>query len=80
MPFLVACFPLNWDRWNTLKNHKTISNIDRMDPDPKIEYVEGNARRIRWKANNIKSKFRRELILAVGKEDDQESRIVKSSK
>ena len=47
-------------------NQDNTANIDRMYPDPKVGYVEGNLRRISWKANNIKSQFRGELILAVG--------------
>ena len=43
------------------------ANIDRLDPDPTVGYVEGNVRRISWKANCIKSKYGGELILAVGK-------------
>ena len=43
------------------------ATIDRMDPDPTVGYVEGNVRRISWKANCIKSNYRGELILAVGK-------------
>ena len=48
-------------------NQDSTANIDRLDPDPTVGYVEGNVRRISWKANSIKSNYRGELILAVGK-------------
>ena len=47
-------------------NQDNTANIDRMDPDPRVGYVQGNVRRIGFKANSIKAKFRGELILAVG--------------